>query len=138
MDSLARGDRASGDPARAERQPIRAFRASDAFALEVAKATESWGGGRAAHLGRWLGRLTARGAGAVLAATSAPAGDSLPPSLLERARERMHEAGYLLFLARRLGFLDARRYRSLRILQEAAVREIDALHPTPSPRSRSP
>ena len=43
---------------------------------------------------------------------------------------------YYLYLARRLGFLDLRRYRALVTQHDAAVREIDAILTPAGPRSR--
>ncbi len=47
--------------------------------------------------------------------------------LLERAKADLIEGRYYLYLARRLGALDVKRYRALSLRQDAAVREIEVL-----------
>ena len=103
---------------------LRAFRATDAFALEVIVASRALDRGEGAGLARDIRTVAARCGGALVAATAGPA-----PSreTLEGARAGLFEIRYYLYLARRLGFLDLRRYRDLAARQDAALRELEGL-----------
>ena len=63
----------------------------------------------------------------MVAASANPAGGPDERRLLERARSELTEGRYYLYLARRLGLLDVKRYRGLTARQDAALREIDRL-----------
>lgn len=103
---------------------LRAFRATDAFALEVIVASRALDRGEGAGLARDIRTVAARCGGALVAAASGPAASR---ETLEGARAGLFEIRYYLYLARRLGFLDLRRYRDLTVRQDAALRELDAL-----------
>ncbi|HEX6851493.1 MAG TPA: four helix bundle protein [Candidatus Polarisedimenticolaceae bacterium] len=103
---------------------LRAFRATDAFALEVIVASRALDRGEGAGLARDIRTVAARCGGALVAATAGP---STSRETLEGARAGLFEIRYYLYLARRLGFLDLRRYRDLAARQDAALRELDGL-----------
>jgi hypothetical protein len=103
---------------------LRAFRATDAFALEVIVASRALDRGEGAGLARDIRTVAARCGGALVAATS---GAAASRETLEGARAGLFEIRYYLYLARRLGFLDLRRYRDLAARQDAALRELDGL-----------
>jgi hypothetical protein len=75
----------------------------------------------------------------VAASASAPGGEQ-EQEHLERARVALVEGRYYLYLARRFGLLDPKRYRALTSRQDAALRELQALlkAPTAGPRARAP
>jgi len=106
---------------------IVAFKAADGFAVEAFRVAASippgaGGSGLAAEV-----RRTALAAGgAVVAAAACHPGGADERRHLERARVALHESRYYLHLARRFGWLDARRYRALTLRQDAATREVDA------------
>ena len=103
---------------------LRAFRATDAFALEVIVASRALDRGEGAGLARDIRTVAARCGGALVAATAGP---GPARETLEGARAGLLEVRYYLYLARRLGFLDLRRYRELAARQDSALRELDAL-----------
>lgn len=106
-----------------------AFRSTDAFALAALKAAADLARSDWPDLAAEIRRLVLRGGGALVAASCLPSGDRAERALLEAARDRLAEARYALYLARRLGAFDARRYRALGSQQDAALREIAALLP---------
>jgi len=114
---------------------VSAFKTTDAFAVEayrVASALPSRGG---AGLAEEIRRAAVAAGGAVVAASAYSDGGAEERALLRRARRALFESRYYLHLARRFGWLDARRYRGLTLRQDAAVRELDAV--IGDPRSRS-
>ena len=46
---------------------------------------------------------------------------------IERARRALFEGRYYLYLARRFGLIDARRYRAIAVRQDSALRELAAV-----------
>ncbi len=117
--------RGAGD-ARPPGARLDAFRAADAFAMAAVRAAAELGRSPCPELGVEIRRLVLRGGGALVAATCAPNADD-ERGLLAAARDRLAEARYALYLARRLGALDLRRYRVLAAQQDAALREVAAL-----------
>jgi len=107
----------------AERR-VRAFRATDHFVLAVWQAVRSFGKPEGESLAREIRRSVARSGGALVAAASAPEGDEGARRSLESAHQGLLEIRYFLYLARRLGCLDLKKYRELATLQEAALREV--------------
>lgn len=104
----------------------KAFRAADAFVVEAWKACRRMSGDDSETL---AGSIRSRigGAGAALvAASSAEPGGSVEGRRLGDARERLLQARYLLYLARRLGALDLASYRRLTAAHEAADRDLAA------------
>ena len=84
-------------------------------------------------------RVALRSAGALVAASAKRPGGADEQRLLERARAELIEGRYYLYLARRLGVLDVKRYRGLTSRQDAAVRELDRLlQPRQDPMAREP
>jgi four helix bundle protein len=106
---------------------VRAFRASDHFALAAFQAVRAFPKSEGDDLAREIRRTVARSGGALVAASSAAADDPGARRSLELAHRGMLEIRYLLYLARRLGCLDLKRYRQLTTLQDAALRELAAL-----------
>ncbi len=117
---------------------LRAFRATDAFALEAIRVSASLDRAPGEHLGGDIRRLVARCGGALVAASSAAPGSDAERQLLHSARSGLAEARYYLYLARRIGLLDLRRYRALAIRHDAALREVEAMLALAGPRSGRP
>jgi four helix bundle protein len=118
---------------------IRAFRATDAFAVEAYEVAHRLVGSSHQGLAREIRRTAVRSGGAVVAASANARGGAAERELLERARDDLIESRYYLYLARRFGALDAKRYRALTARQDAALRELDALlGPLPDGRSVRP
>lgn len=107
------------------RQRVRAFRATDAFVLEAYRDAASLRGAPGGEIGREIRAVVMRCGGALVAASAAPSGRTAERRLLESARISLAEGRYYLYLARRLGLLDQRRYRALMARHEAALRELD-------------
>lgn len=127
------------DPSTGERR-MRAFRATDAFAVEAFQAVRALGRNEGEALAREIRRVAARSGGALVAASIANPGDEDERRALRAARTGLLEVRYYLYLARRLGFLDLRRYRQLSSQQDAALRELEGLIGTeagPVPRRGS-
>ncbi len=114
-----------------------AFRATDAFAMAAVKAAADLSRSACPELAVEIRRLVLRGGGALVASTCAPPGED-ERVLLAAARDRLSEARYALYLARRLGALDLRRYRVLAAQQDAALREVAALLPARGAAKRPP
>jgi hypothetical protein len=106
---------------------LRAFRALDAFALEAYQAARLVRQGDGEALAAEIGRAVARAGGAFVAACVHDAGSAAERDALAAARARLVEGRYPVYLARRLGLFDVRRYRSIAARHDAALREIDAL-----------
>jgi len=118
---------------------LRAFRATDTFAIEAYQVVRRLGQTDGAGLAREIRRVVARSGGALVAASAATPGADAERRELELARSGLLEVRYYLYLARRLGFLDLKRYRSLALQQDAALREVEALlPPVEGAASRSP
>lgn len=106
---------------------LRAFRATDAFAIEAFQAVRALGKSEGEMLAREIRRVAARSGGSLVAASAAAPGGDAERRGLEVARSGLLEVRYYLYLARRLGFLDIKRYRSLVTQQDAALREVESL-----------
>jgi four helix bundle protein len=106
---------------------VRAFRATDHFALAAFQAVKSFSRPEGDDLAREIRRSVARSGGALVAAASAPEDDAGSRGALAAAHQGMLEIRYFLYLARRLGCIDLKRYRQLTTLQDAALRELAAL-----------
>ncbi len=139
MDPLSRLE-APSFPGRESGQRVRAFRAMDAFALEAMEAARFVGRQDADGLALEIRRAVARAGSALFAACASAPGSESEREEMKRARARLLEGRYHLYLARRLGLFDLRRYRAVSFRQEAALREIDAaLQPSSvSQAGRSP
>ena len=103
---------------------VRAFRATDHFVLAVWQAVRTFGKAEGESLAQEIRRAVARSGGALVAAASAPEGDAAAQRSLAGAHQGLLEIRYFLYLARRLGCLDLKKYRELATLQEAAIREV--------------
>jgi hypothetical protein len=103
-----------------------AFRATDAFAVEAYRASGSLAK-RAGPLAVEIRRMAVASGGAVVAASASDAGGAEERGHLERARTALLEGRYYLYLARRFGLIDLRRYRALTVRQDAAMREVARL-----------
>lgn len=111
------------DPMTDREGPLRAFRAADEFAVEVFRTMRGLASAEGGVLAVEIRRATVRAAGALVASSWR---DGASGSF-EKARAGLLEARYYLSLARRLGFVDARRYRQLAVRQDAALRELEAV-----------
>jgi four helix bundle protein len=121
-------DRASGgDAPRVGERRVRAFRATDQFALATWQAVRAFNRPEGESLAQEIRRAVARSGGALVAAASAKEGGADAERALERAHSGLLEIRYFLYLARRLGCLDLKRYKDLSSLQEAALRELASL-----------
>ena len=118
-------------------QRVRAFRATDAFVLEAYREAASLRGSLGAEIGREIRTVVVRCGGALVAASAAESGLPAERRLLESARLSLAEGRYYLYLARRVGLLDQRRYRGLMARHEAALRELEAALPDRRPAGRS-
>ena len=126
MDAVA--DRPGRDLAvPAGERRVRAFRATDHFALAVWQAVRGFGKPEGESLAREIRRSVARSGGSLVAAASAREGDESARGALQNAHQGLLEIRYFLYLARRLGCLDLKRYKELSTLQEAALRELASL-----------
>jgi four helix bundle protein len=116
---------------------LQVFRTTDAFAVEAFRAASDIRSRAAAHVAGEIRRTAVTAGGAVIAASSCREGIEAERGHLERARTALYESRYYLHLARRFGWLDAKRYRALTLRQDAAVRGLDGLirarDPTESP-----
>jgi len=121
-------DRPEPDRARpsGERR-VRAFRATDHFALAAWQAVRAFNRPEGESLAREIRRAVARSGGSLVAAASAPEGDESARQALQSAHQGLLEIRYFLYLARRLGCLDLKKYKDLAALQEAALRELASL-----------
>jgi len=120
--TLPRGEAAETDGGRR----VRAFRATDHFALAVYQAVKGFAR-EGDELAREIRRAVARSGGALVAASSSAEDDPATRRSLEFAHRGLLEIRYFLYLARRLGCLDLKRYRQLTTLQDAALRELAGL-----------
>jgi four helix bundle protein len=80
-----------------------------------------------ASLAEEIRRTLARSGGSLVAAASAREEDDDARRALSRAHRGLLEVRYFLYLARRLGCLDLKRYKELSALQDAALRELASL-----------
>jgi four helix bundle protein len=126
MDAVIDGRGRDGLPLAAERR-VRAFRATDQFALAAWQAVRGFVKPEGESLAREIRRSVARTGGALVAAASARDANDVARRALETAHQGLLEIRYFLYLARRLGCLDLKRYKDLAALQEAALRELGAL-----------
>jgi hypothetical protein len=106
---------------------LRAFRATDAFAVEAYRVTRTLGPLAGDGLAGEIRRTAMRCGGAIVAATANEPGSTEERRQLDLARAIMTEGRYYLYLARRLGLLDLKVYRGLTLRQDAALRELDVL-----------
>ena len=106
---------------------VRAFRTTDQFALATWQAVRAFNRPEGESLARDIRRAIARSGGCLVAAASAQEGDEAARRALASAHQGLLEIRYFLYLARRLGCLDLKRYKELAALQEAALRELAAL-----------
>ena len=125
MDALIERAGAAG-PAKAERR-VRAFRATDQFALAAWQAVRAFNRAEGESLAQEIRRAIARTGGSLVAAASAQEADDGALRALQTAHQGLLEIRYFLYLARRLGCLDLKRYKELSSLQDAALREVAAL-----------
>ena len=106
---------------------VEVFRSTDAFAVEAYRAATRIRSQVGAGLAGEIRRTAVAAGGAVIAASSCRPGAQAERDYLERARAALFESRYYLHLARRFGWLDAKRYRGLTLRQDAAVRGLDDL-----------
>jgi hypothetical protein len=106
---------------------IRAFKATDAFAVEAYRASRVLNAATHGPLAEEIVRSAMRSGGAVVAASATAPGGPAERRLLELARTGLFEGRYYLYLARRMGLIDLRIYRGLTVRQDVALRELDGL-----------
>lgn len=106
---------------------VSAFKTTDAFAVEAYRVASALPSRAGAGLAEEIRRAAVAAGGAVVAASAYSDGGSEERAFLRRARRALFESRYYLHLARRFGWLDARRYRALTLRQDAAIRELDAV-----------
>ena len=128
MDAVIDRTAGAGSPPVGERR-VRAFRATDQFALATWQAVRAFNRPEGESLAQEIRRAVARSGGSLVAAASAPEGDADARSAFQRAHSGLLEIRYFLYLARRLGCLDLKRYKELSALQETALRELESLLP---------
>ena len=120
---------------------VSAFKTTDAYAVEAYRVASAFPPRAGAGLAEEIRRAAVAAGGAVVAASAYSDGGVEERAFLRRARRALFESRYYLHLARRFGWLDARRYRTLTLRQDAAVRELDAViddsRTGPSPRPDS-
>ena len=126
MEAVIENPGAARTPPTGERR-VRAFRATDQFALAAWQAVRAFNRPEGESLAHEIRRAVARSGGSLVAAASAREGDEAARRALERAHQGLLEIRYFLYLARRLGCLDLKRYKDLAALQEAALRELASL-----------
>jgi len=126
MDAVIENPGVARAPRTGERR-VRAFRATDQFALAAWQAVRAFNRPEGVTLAEEIRRAVARSGGALVAAASAPEGDEDARRALERAHQGLLEIRYFLYLARRLGCLDLKKYKELASLQESALRELASL-----------
>ena len=100
------------------------FRAGDAWVVAVWEASSALAPGTG-ELARQMRRGALRCGCALVAAAQCGPGEHRR-AYVERAHGSLMEARYLLYLAKRLGSLDSRRYKSLTTRLDRAVREISS------------
>ena len=125
------------DPLTADRR-MGVFRATDAFAVDAYGVCRWLKGETSRGLAGAIRRVAIESGGSVVAASASEPGGQDERRHLQRARTALIEGRYYLYLARRFGLLDQRRYRALTLRQDAAVRELDAALRPPPARARSP
>jgi len=106
---------------------ISVFRATDAFAIDAYSASRRLKGGKGKGLAAEIRRTAVESGGAVVAASAAEPGGELERGHLRRARSALIESRYYIYLARRFGLLDLKKYRALALRQDAALRELEGL-----------
>jgi four helix bundle protein len=102
------------------------FKATDAFAVDAYSVARWLKGDQATGLAAEIRRTAVTSGGAVVAASASEPGGEQERRHLQRARSALIEGRYYLYLARRFGLLDVRRYRALTSRQDAALRELEA------------
>lgn len=106
---------------------IRAFKATDAFAIEAYRISRALTASAHDGLAGEIRRQAVRCGGALVAAAASQPGGKDERRLLERARVSLIQGHYCLYLARRLGLIDLKLYRALGVRQDAAIRELETL-----------
>ena len=106
---------------------MRAFRAADAFALEICRLAASLSRSAPRSLVEAIRCSAMQCGGALVAASADEAGCEAERTQLNRARRELLEGRYYLSLARRLGLIESRRYRAVVCRHDAAFREVEGL-----------
>ena len=102
------------------------FKATDSFAIDAYSASRSLKGGKGRLIASEIRRTAVESGGAVVAASASEPGGEQERRHLQRARASLMESRYYLYLARRFGLLDLKRYRLLASRQDAALRELES------------
>jgi len=115
MATLSRGRRSNGW--------VETFRAADAWVVAAWEASAAMAPG-SAELARQL-RRGALDCGSALVAAAQCGGGEEGREYIQRARARLLEARYLLYLSKRFGSIDAKRYKTLSLRLERALRDVN-------------
>ncbi len=103
---------------------LETFRAADAWVVATWEAAAAMAPGTGD-----LAREFRRGSldcGSALVAAAQCGEEEEHQGYVERARSRLMEARYLLYLSRRLGSIDSKRYKILTVKLDRALREVSA------------
>jgi four helix bundle protein len=103
---------------------LETFRAADAWVVAAWEAAAAMPPGTS-ELARQL-RRGALGCGSVLVAAAQCGDGAENQGYLDQARSRLMEARYLLYLSRRFGSIDSKRYKTLNVKLDRALREVTA------------
>ena len=114
------------EPLKRDRRVL-AFKATDAFAVEAFRVSGSLRRTANSELLDEIRRVAIRSGGALVAASASTPGGESERRHLCRARDDLLEGRYYLYLARRLGLLDLKRYRGLTVRQDVALRELEVV-----------
>jgi len=113
------------EPASARR--VRAFRSADSFALAVWQEVRAFSRPEGMLLAEEIRRAIARSGGALVAAAASDAEDQAVRRAVATAHAGLLEVRYYLYLARRTGCIDLRKYRHLAHLQDTALKDLGTL-----------
>ncbi len=101
---------------------LESFRAADAWVVAAWEASAAMAPG-AGELSRQL-RAGALDCGSALVAAAQCGDGAEHRSYVERARARLLEARYLLYLCKRFGSIDSKRYKLLTVRLDRALRDV--------------
>jgi len=101
---------------------LESFRAADAWVVAAWEASAAMGPG-SSELARQLRRGALECGSALVAAAQCGEGGE-HQGYLERARSSLMEARYVLYLSRRFGSIDSKRFKMLTVRLDRALRDV--------------
>ena len=107
---------------------LQTFRAADAWVVAAWEAAAAMAPGTS-ELARQL-RRGALDCGSALVAAAQCGDGAENQGYLERARSRLMEARYLLYLSKRFGTIDSKRYKMLTVKLDRALRDVSGRRAT--------